>query len=84
MFASLRQSVDLCSGRYRVQVDADDWVLAPDAFEAQLRQLEAHPDMAFSYPSMTQTDSDGNVWHAFRTRTTATSCSQERSPSRTS
>jgi glycosyltransferase involved in cell wall biosynthesis len=56
MFASLRESVELCRGRYRVHVDADDFVLTDDAFEQQVRSLEEHPDMAFTYSSLTMVD----------------------------
>ena len=63
MFASLRESVDLCTGRYRVHVDADDFVLAPDAFEAQVRSLEANPTLAFTYGRLVMVDtSDAEVF----------------------
>jgi glycosyltransferase involved in cell wall biosynthesis len=61
MFASLRESCDVARGRYRVHVDADDWVIDSKAFEIQIEMLEQHPAMAFVYCSMTMTDTDGNV-----------------------
>ena len=66
MFASLRQSVELCRGRYRVHVDADDWVLEPDAFETQVGFLERHPSVAFVYGSMTMMTTDGHEMLAVR------------------
>ena len=68
MIASLRQSAELSRGKYRVPVDADDWVLCDDAFETQVELLEAHPDVTFAYPTLTMVDSDGvtvQVSHAF-------------------
>ena len=65
MFASLRESVDLCTGTYRVHVDADDFILVPDAFEAQVRSLEANPTMAFTYGRLVMVDtSDAEVFVA--------------------
>jgi glycosyltransferase involved in cell wall biosynthesis len=66
MFASLRESCELSRGRYRVPVEADDWVLAPDAFEVQVDMLERHPSMAFVYSSLTMMGSDGSVHHMSR------------------
>lgn len=66
MFASLRESCDLSRGRYRVPIEADDWVLSSDAFEAQVDLLERHPSMAFAYSAMTMTGSDGRVFHVSR------------------
>jgi glycosyltransferase involved in cell wall biosynthesis len=63
LFASLRESCDIARGRYRVHVDADDWILDPNAFETQLDVLESHPGMAFVYSAMTMTDSGGKVVH---------------------
>jgi glycosyltransferase involved in cell wall biosynthesis len=66
MFASLEESVNRSRGLYRVQIDADDWVLSPDAFEAQVGMLDAHPEMAFVYSALTQIGSDGVVHHVSR------------------
>jgi glycosyltransferase involved in cell wall biosynthesis len=66
MFASLHESCSLSRGRYRVPIEADDWVLAPDAFQTQIDMLERHPSMAFVYSSMTMTGSDGRVFHISR------------------
>jgi glycosyltransferase involved in cell wall biosynthesis len=66
MHASLRESVDLCRGRYRVHVDADDYVRAPDAFAVQVASLEQHKDMAFTYTPLTMVDPDGDVILASR------------------
>lgn len=63
MFYSLRESCDLSRGRYRVPIEADDWVLEPDAFEVQVEMLEKNPSMTFVYSSMTMTGSDGSVYH---------------------
>lgn len=68
MFASLRESVNLCRGTYRVHVDADDYVLASDAFAVQVESLEAHPSMAFTYSSLVMVDpADQVLWvsHAY-------------------
>ena len=54
MIASLMEGFDQSRGTYRVQVDADDWVLSPDAFGIQVAMLDANPDMAFVYSSLTQ------------------------------
>jgi glycosyltransferase involved in cell wall biosynthesis len=56
MFASLRESVDECRGRFRVHVDADDYVLTPDAFAIQVASLEANPNMAFTYSQLVMID----------------------------
>ncbi len=66
MFASYRESCDLSRGRYRVHVEADDWILAPDAFQVQIDLLERHPSMAFVYSAMTLTASDGREIHVSR------------------
>ena len=66
MFASLRESCELSRGRYRVPVEADDWVLAPDAFEVQVDMLERHPSMSFAYSSLTMMGSDETVHHMSR------------------
>jgi glycosyltransferase involved in cell wall biosynthesis len=62
MFASMREACDLSRGRFRVQVDADDWVAAPDAFEVQVNMLERHPSMAFVYSSTALTGNNGEVF----------------------
>jgi glycosyltransferase involved in cell wall biosynthesis len=49
---SLRESCDLARGRYRVHVDADDWVMSNNAFEKQIRVLEAHQQLSFVYSSL--------------------------------
>jgi glycosyltransferase involved in cell wall biosynthesis len=59
MCASLRESCDVSRGRYRVHVDADDWILTRDAFAAQVELLERHPKVAFVYSSMTMVNWDG-------------------------
>jgi glycosyltransferase involved in cell wall biosynthesis len=66
MFASLRESVDLCRGRYRVHVDADDYVLAPDAFAIQVASLDSHPTMAFTYSQLVMIDTADEVVHTSR------------------
>jgi glycosyltransferase involved in cell wall biosynthesis len=66
MHASLCEGVERSRGHYRVQIDADDWVLTPDAFAAQVRILDDHPEVAFVYSSLTQIDSDGNVFYVSR------------------
>jgi glycosyltransferase involved in cell wall biosynthesis len=66
MHASLCEGVDRSRGRYRVQIDADDWVLTPDAFATQVRLLDDHPEVAFVYASLTQIDSDGKVFFVSR------------------
>jgi glycosyltransferase involved in cell wall biosynthesis len=66
MHASLCEGVDRSRGRYRVQIDADDWILTTDAFAAQVRILDDHPEVAFVYSSLTQIDSDGNIFYVSR------------------
>jgi glycosyltransferase involved in cell wall biosynthesis len=66
MFASLRESVDLCRGTYRIHVDADDYVLVPDAFATQVASMRAHPSMAFTYSQLVMVDTDDHVIHASR------------------
>lgn len=66
MIASLMEGFDQSRGTYRVQVDADDWVLSPDAFGDQVAMLDANPDMAFVYSSLTQIDSEGTVGYVSR------------------
>jgi glycosyltransferase involved in cell wall biosynthesis len=66
MFASLRQSCALARGRYRVHVNADDWILSPEAFRTQVDLLDSHPTMSLVYSSLTMVDRDGqtlNVSH---------------------
>lgn len=58
ILASLRETCDLARGRYRVHVDADDWIISPNAFQRQVDLLEANPDMTFAYSSMTLYGSD--------------------------
>jgi glycosyltransferase involved in cell wall biosynthesis len=58
LFASLRESCDVSRGRYRVHVDADDWVLTRDAFAAQVEVLDRQPQVAFVYSSMTMMNWD--------------------------
>ena len=61
--ASFRQSCDESRGIYRLHVDADDWVIAPDALQRQVDMLEAHPDMSFVYSSMTMFNAEGEkIW----------------------
>ncbi|HEY1280927.1 MAG TPA: glycosyltransferase, partial [Acidimicrobiales bacterium] len=59
MFASLEESCAVARGRYRVHVDADDWVLSPNAFKDQVDLLDQHPTMAFAYASLAMFDSGG-------------------------
>jgi glycosyltransferase involved in cell wall biosynthesis len=63
MFASYRESSDLSRGRYRVPIEADDWMLAPDAFEVQVDMLERNPSMSFVYSAMTLIRSDGQQYY---------------------
>lgn len=66
MFASLREACELSTGRYRVHVEADDWVLADDAFAVQLDMLERNPATVFVYSAMTMVGSDGEVFNVSR------------------
>lgn len=61
--ASLRESCDLARGTYRVHVDADDWVISPDAFERQVAMLEQNQSMSFVFSSMTMFGPSGNKLH---------------------
>jgi glycosyltransferase involved in cell wall biosynthesis len=60
--ASFRESCDVALGRYRVQVDADDWIMAPDALERQVRLMTDNPHLAFVYSSMAMIDEDGGAF----------------------
>jgi glycosyltransferase involved in cell wall biosynthesis len=66
MFASMREACDVSRGRYRVHIDADDWVVEHDAFEVQVDTLDRHPSMAFVYPSTALTGDRGDVYVAAR------------------
>lgn len=57
--ASFRESCEVARGRYRVHVDADDWVISPDAFRLQVDMMEAHPDMAFVFGRLTMFGTEG-------------------------
>jgi glycosyltransferase involved in cell wall biosynthesis len=46
---SLIEACREARGKYRVQIDADDWIKDPQAFELQVAMLERRPDMAFVY-----------------------------------
>ena len=59
--ASLRASCDLARGTYRVHVDADDWVISPEAFALQVAQLDAAPSMGFTYSCMVQMANEAEV-----------------------
>jgi glycosyltransferase involved in cell wall biosynthesis len=68
MLASLRESCDLARGRYRVHVDADDWVISPNAFQREISVLEANQHIAFVYSSMTlfgASEEKTNVSHPY-------------------
>jgi glycosyltransferase involved in cell wall biosynthesis len=64
--ASLRESCDVSRGRYRVHVDADDWVLQPTAFARQVAMLDAHPRVSFVFSRMTMFGPDGTRTQASR------------------
>lgn len=66
MLASLRESCDVARGQYRLLLDADDWILEPDAVAAQVELLDRWPDVAFTYSRLTMVDWDGNVIHTSR------------------
>jgi glycosyltransferase involved in cell wall biosynthesis len=46
---AMRAAANLCRGRYRVTVDADDYVLAADAFERQLEVMEADAEVSVCF-----------------------------------
>jgi glycosyltransferase involved in cell wall biosynthesis len=58
--ASQRESCDRARGRYRLHLDADDWILEPTAIESQVSMMETHPDMAFVYSPLTMFGPDGD------------------------
>jgi glycosyltransferase involved in cell wall biosynthesis len=60
-FASLREAGEVSRGRYRVPIEADDWVIEPDAFAAQVELLERHPTVTFVYSAMSMLGSNGDV-----------------------
>lgn len=55
---SLREACDLTQGRYRVHIDADDWIIDPCAFELQLSLLEREPDITFVFSAFTLFEGD--------------------------
>jgi glycosyltransferase involved in cell wall biosynthesis len=61
MLASYREAANIPRGKYRVHVEADDWVIDPEAFELQVALLEGHPSVSFCYPAMTMVDSKGDI-----------------------
>ena len=61
MLFSYREAAATSRGKYRVHVEADDWVIDPKAFELQVTLLEEHPAVSFCYPAMTMVDSNGDV-----------------------
>jgi glycosyltransferase involved in cell wall biosynthesis len=63
---SHRESCDVARGIYRVQIDADDYVLDATAFERQVAMLDANPAMAFVYSAMTMVAADGAAIHVSR------------------
>jgi glycosyltransferase involved in cell wall biosynthesis len=68
MFASVRESAEVSRGRYRVPIEADDWVFEPDAFAVQVDLLDRHPAMTFVFSALTMIGSDGRehfVSHAY-------------------
>jgi glycosyltransferase involved in cell wall biosynthesis len=46
---SLIRSVSESSGSYLMQLDGDDWIMAPDCFEILVGRMEAHPEMSFCF-----------------------------------
>ena len=64
--ANLRESVERCRGRYRVHVDADDWIISPTAFERQMAMVDAHPDITLVYSHLTMFGPDGAKTHVSR------------------
>jgi glycosyltransferase involved in cell wall biosynthesis len=61
MYGNLREAVARSSGAYRVQVDADDWVISPDAFRDQVALLDERPEVTFVYSPLTMVGSDGRI-----------------------
>jgi glycosyltransferase involved in cell wall biosynthesis len=65
---SYREAATSARGRYRVHIEADDWITDPKAFERQVTLLEENPSTSFCYSALTMVDSDGRVVqvsHAF-------------------
>jgi Glycosyl transferase family 2 len=65
-FASLTEAGAVSRGRYRVPIEADDWVIEPDAFAVQVEMLAQHPTVTFVYSTMTMVGSDGAVHYVSR------------------
>lgn len=59
--ASLLHSVNLSRGRYLMQLDADDWVLDPDAFGELVGLMDADPDIAFCFSPYAVHHRDGQL-----------------------
>jgi glycosyltransferase involved in cell wall biosynthesis len=61
MLFSYREAADAARGKYRVHVEADDWVIDPKAFELQVTLLDEHPAMSFCHPAETMVDPNGHA-----------------------
>lgn len=44
-----QRSVEVARGTYLVHLDADDWIIDPDAFKLQVGMLNDNPDVSFVY-----------------------------------
>ncbi|GEM_PF-6112511 len=44
---NLRVAAEAARGIYCVHVDADDWIVAPDAFARQIEMIESDPEISF-------------------------------------
>lgn len=63
---NLIASCELARGRYRMHLDADDWLLSADACQRMVDVLEQHPEVAFVYPMITDFDASGQEMGVMR------------------
>ena len=69
---SWQEACNVSRGRYRVHVDADDWIRTPSAFEQQVAVLEDNPTVTICYSPFAIVDSDGRVLHVAHPHTGST------------
>lgn len=63
---NLIMSCTLARGRYRLHIDADDYLLDTQACEQMVDLLEQHSDMTFVYPMITDINADNQVISTLR------------------
>ncbi len=61
MLFSYREAAAASRGKYRVHVEADDWVIDPTAFEQQITMLDTNPAVTFCYTALAMIGPKGEV-----------------------